>query len=241
VYALAFSPDGHLLASGGARNSLRLWGLDTGKGQALEGHTVMVSAVGFSPDGQTLASAAGNVFDSGFPGEASLWYAQTGNRRANLPHAWAVLCLAFAPDGKTLALGSGRKEVLFRDIVLNQWTRLGQSNGVRDVAFSPDGHRLAVATGWSVKVWDTAAWKLLLTLKGHQEIVWSVCFTPDGATLLSGSEDGTVRVWDGESGRQKAALDWKVGKVRAVAVAPDGMTAAVGGDGKVVLWDVDES
>ena len=53
-------------------------------------------------------------------------------------------------------------------------------------------------------------------------------------------QDGTVRRWEVASGRAAGVLDWSVGKITAVAVAPDGLTAAAGGEkGQIVLWDVD--
>jgi hypothetical protein len=48
-----------------------------------------------------------------------------------------------------------------------------------------------------------------------------------------------VRLWDIDSGRQRAAFDWGIGKVYAVAFAPDGMRAAAGGQQNIVVWDVD--
>jgi WD40 repeat protein len=111
--------------------------------------------------------------------------------------------------------------------------------GVRCVAFAPDGRALAVAAGWVVKIWDVGDRALRYTLRGHKHFVWTVAFAPDGKTALSRSEDRTVRSWDVESGRAMGAYDWHAGKVRCVAFAPDGLTAAAGGDGDIVIWDVD--
>jgi WD40 repeat protein len=53
--------------------------------------------------------------------------------------------------------------------------------------------------------------------------------------------DGTVILWDVPGGALRRSFDWGVGKLRTVAFAPDGMTAAAGGDsGQIVLWDVGE-
>jgi WD40 repeat protein len=67
-----------------------------------------------------------------------------------------------------------------------------------------------------------------------------VAFTADGSALLSGSWDGTVRLWDARSAAQRAAFDWGIGRVHCLAVSPDGMTAAAGGaDHSVVVWDLE--
>jgi WD40 repeat protein len=243
VYALAFSPDGNLLASGGGKRTLKLWSVATGEDQgALDGHSVLVSALAFSPDGRTLASAAGDVFSSSFDGEVLLW--KRGRVFAQLRWSGALVgggawALAFSPDGNTLVWGGGKQTVTLWDRRDEAQRIIPQGTAVRSLAFSPDGATLAVATGWGVKLWDVRTGQLRAVLEGHREIVWSVAFSPDGQTVMSGSEDGTVRLWGVASGRTQAGLDWQIGKVRAVAFAPDGMTAAAGGDGEVVVWDVD--
>jgi WD40 repeat protein len=241
IYAAAFSPDGATLVTGGGQNTLRLWDVATGQSRSLDGHTVLVAAAVFSPEGNIVASAAGNVFDSNFPGEVSIWDAKSGRFVKTAPVIGGAWALAFAPNGETLAVGSGAQQVTFWDRSLRSSPPLEQAAAVRCVAFSPNGQTLAVAAGWDVKLWDVQTRRCLHTLKGHRGFVWALAFSPIGRMLFSGSEDQTVRVWDVASGRQRSAFDWQVGKVRALAASPDGMTVAAGGENEIVLWDNDDA
>jgi WD domain, G-beta repeat len=75
------------------------------------------------------------------------------------------------------------------------------------VSWSPDGKRLATGSEDSTaKVWDAAAGRELLTLKGHRSAVWSVSWSPDGMRLATGSADGTAKVW--EAAGAEAVQEW---------------------------------
>jgi len=76
------------------------------------------------------------------------------------------------------------------------------------------------------------------TLAGHSDSVNSVAFSPDGATVASGSGDTTVRLWDGASFALTATLEGHWEGVSSVAFSPDGTTVASGSyDTTVRLWD----
>eukprot|EP00873_Tetraselmis_striata_P000604 jgi/Tetstr1/420868/TSEL_011941.t1 len=76
------------------------------------------------------------------------------------------------------------------------------------------------------------------TLAGHSDSVNSVAFSPDGATVASGSGDTTVRLWDAASGALTATLEGHSSIVHSVAFSPDGATVASGSyDTTVRLWD----
>jgi WD40 repeat protein len=68
--------------------------------------------------------------------------------------------------------------------------------------------------------------------------VLGVAFLPDGHSLISAATDGLVKHWSLE-GRLLNTMDWQIGELGAVAIAPDGLTAAVGGAEKIVVWDLE--
>jgi WD40 repeat protein len=85
---------------------------------------------------------------------------------------------------------------------------------------------------------DPRAGQELLTLEGHAGEVTSVAYRRDGSRLVSGSRDGTVKVWDAKTGEELLTLRGHAGRVTAVAYNPDGSRiASAGADGTVKVWD----
>ena len=77
--------------------------------------------------------------------------------------------------------------------------------------------------------------------QGHQNIVRSVAFSPDGKILASASHDGTVRLWETATGKEIAILQGQQGRVYAAAFSPDGRTLASAGENRTVLiWRLSE-
>ena len=87
-----------------------------------------------------------------------------------------------------------------------------------------------------MRLWSTETGENIKTLTGHTSGVSSVAFSPDGETLASGSQDGTVRFWDAQTGENIKTL---TGYSVSVAFSPDGETLASGStDGTILLWEV---
>ena len=115
--------------------------------------------------------------------------------------------------------------------------RLGKGT-IRDIAFSPVGQYLAVASSIGVWIYEVATSRALMLLPTASR-VYSVSFSPDGATLASGSLDGTVRLWAVATGEPIAPLEGPTDRVYSVSFSPDGATLASGSlDGTVRLWAV---
>lgn len=151
VQAVAFTPRGPYLASGGADRTVRLWNIDTlDQSRTYKGHKDFVTSLAFSDDGKLLASA-------GLDGSIRLW--STTSRRLQRVlsgHKGRVASLAFAPSGDLLASASEDGTLRLWNFKRGRTARalLGHAGPVRAVAFSPDGTRLASSgDDGTIKIW----------------------------------------------------------------------------------------
>lgn len=255
VSALAFSPDGSLLAQGGLHNVDLLAVTETGEltHQAkLEGHEEMVRALAFSPDGKTLAAAGGHP---GRAGEVLLWNVSDRSLIRKIEgHDDNILAIAFRADGKRLATSSYDRLVKIWDAETGEEIRTLKNHvdAVFSVAYSPDGKRLASASGdRTVKIWDTETGDLLLTLSDSLDAVYAVAFSPSGNEVAAGAADKMIRVWDlGESptttfsqsqinaGKLLGSSFAHEGAVIALAYSPDGSEIySTAEDQRIKVWD----
>ncbi len=160
VGAVAFSPDGKMLASGGSGNNttqksdttIRLWDLQTAQSKAiLTGHASGIRCLGFSPDGKILASGSHGK-------TIRLWNTLTHENISILTgHSKVAATVTFSPDGKTLASGSYDTTIRLWDVQSGKHksTLNGHVGTIFYLTFSPDGDILAsVSRDGTILLWD---------------------------------------------------------------------------------------
>jgi WD40 repeat protein len=90
----------------------------------------------------------------------------------------------------------------------------------------------------SVKLWSIEG-QLIKTLNGHSAEVTSVCFSPDGKSIVSASEDSTIQFWSGD-GTLLRTFNGHQGPVRSVCFSPNGkILVSSGEDRKIIMWNLD--
>jgi WD40 repeat protein len=242
ISALAFSPDGKAIATAGDEKvddgttpRVKLWPLRLGeKERSCPGHGKIVWAVAFDPHGDTLAYASAD-------GTVRVWEIATSQEIQSLHHPGGVeaTAVAFSPDGKTLATGTTHDGNLQGTVQL--WERKGAGSWGRAAIWTDAGCVHCLAFGADSKVlfsgsgnpratsnegrsegrqWEFPSGKPV-RLGGHAAPVTFLAVA--GRTLVSGSEDGTVRRWDLASPVESGMFGGHTGAIRGVALTPSGL------------------
>jgi WD40 repeat protein len=237
--AVAFSPDGKRLVAGTQERVVRVWDVASGKEVLkLGGHGLTVSDVVFSRDGRRIASMSGgylwgapikpqpnplNLLDDSdrkaVP-NLKIWDAATGQEllTVGLPR------IQTPPITRFFSFGKGPTGTM-------------RFPKAQSLAISPDGKVIAIGSPSNeVRLISATNGKELRVLKGHALMPRTFAFSPDARRLVSGSVDGTIRIWDVATGQVILTLRQR-GGIRSLVFSDDGQKIVAAGDNAVRVWD----
>jgi WD40 repeat protein len=188
----------------------------------LRGQEGRLLFLAYSPDGRTLAAGTGWE-------QITLWETATGEVRNQLDSAgeqW-LLGAAWSADSQTLITGNTSGRVCFWDVEEGEPTRELEVAGTAVcIALAPQAGRIARADRQRASVYSLDG-KPQRHLQGDIGAITSLAFSPDGAYLAGGGQEGTIYLWDLHSGKMRTELEHPGKRVASLAFSPDNRTLAV--------------
>ena len=227
VYSATFSPDGKRVLTAGYGGIARMWDVATGKrlGEEMDNITAWVTAATFSPNGKLIACANQD-------GSIGLWSGSTG---ANLDfrddHTGQTQTVTFSADGNCTSCPPAARRP--SSSTCHSWPKATRRAVPRFAPRSISRHRGSIRPSSARTVTtssprirmarpesaDSATGVEMFALRGHEDIVWTATFRPDGKEVVTASEDGTARLWTVDTGRVLRGHDLPVTTAR---FSPDG-------------------
>jgi WD40 repeat protein len=236
VFALAFSPDGGFVLSGGWDGHLRLWEATTGAPvTALRASTKPISACAVAPGG-------GEWLAGGMDGMLTAWDPTTHRQlSAVLAHTRPISTILYSPDGSALVTASWDCSIALenRSGPPERRVLVGHDDIVAGCRFTPDGsHLVSWSFDTTARVWHLARGQCFARLEGHQDRITAGAVSPDGLWAATGARDRTLTLWDLRA--ERAALSRRLGgEVRACFFLLDGESlVTIDQHGRLVLHSV---
>ena len=156
----------------------------------------VINSVAYSPDGKYIVSCSDN-------GDIQFWNAETGEENNTWKSREAKFAM-FSPDGKHILIGTEHNDIEIECI--SEWYHPYTKSNIVSSS-TPEGETYRSCN---------------ITLEGHSESVECAAFSPDGKKVISGSWDGTIKVWSLNTGNCIQTLGWGLDDVSSVAYSPDG-------------------
>ncbi|MBM3994425.1 MAG: hypothetical protein FJ303_09775 [Planctomycetes bacterium] len=242
---LAFAPDGRTLIT--ASSPVRFWNSEAGD-LLFELPTKSIDppvAIAMSPDGNTLALGMHST-------AVELWDLKERKNVGAFKYPGALHALAWSPDGKKLAAGGGARIVVWDPQAREVYKSFNVKEGpaptfptVKTLVFAPNSTTLAaggfdaITRLYNLNAMNPTEAREQRTCEGHVSAIYSLAFSRDGRTLITGSFDKTVRLWEAFSGKQISVFNAHRGEIGGVAISRDGRSAfSAGADAVIYQWDV---
>jgi len=234
---VAFSPDSRKLTAATYKNSVSVWDVTSGAVLLTLPITGRVKDILFTPDGKSVVAACVDEVP-----HIQFWDARTGVRGMTLNHPGESHSIAISGDGRLLASAETNRQVRLTELPSGRELRTllpPRDETVLDLDLSPDGRWLAMTGRWVGSIWDVASGALQCELRGHEDGMELISFSPDGGEVATSSGDATVRLWDARSGKLRRILPARPPDtpITSLAFSADGEFEAMGSvDGSVRVW-----
>ena len=232
ITQLIITPDCRYLISGSYDKTIKIWDIEERKAiKTLTGHYLAVNSVAISMNGKLFASGSKDQ-------QLIIWKLKSLTKWFSIKFLHPITSVAFNPNGKYIAVGiqcNTVKLINTQNWKLEfDWTNRTQyQQTVSSITFSPDGCTFVFGLYDTLRKFNVNV-RVENELHIHENEIWSLCISPDGKFIISGSDDKTVNVWNVKENKEEFKFIDKDHKITAVAISQNGVLMASGSKGGVV-------